>query len=227
MTGFGVQTKNINELIAKIEKEINFITANFDKNVTVLNNKLSICSSELQALKNDFKTLKDYTQAEYEYVENKIAEFETKIDYIKSNLNKINYGNLSGGKCASGIAPLAEYEQTGETYPIYAKFAERDRKGNIIDETYITSADFGDVISAINARINENSANISAMSSTISNINNRLNNVENTIAAATTSYTIEPYYVITAIEQQNGKIINVGTADNAATTAQVNDFIQW
>ena len=137
MTGFGVQTKNINELIAKIEKEINFITANFDKNVSVLNNKLSICSSELQALKNDFKALKDYTQAEYEYVENKIAEFETKIDNIKGNLNKINYGNLSGGKCASGIAPLAEYEQTGETYPIYAKFAEKDVSGREITETYL------------------------------------------------------------------------------------------
>lgn len=149
MTGFGVQTKNINELIAKIEKEINFITANFDKNVSILNNKLSICSSELQALKNDFKALKDYTQAEYEYVENKIAEFETKIDYIKGNLNKINYGNLSGGKCASGIAPLAEYEQTGETYPIYAKFAEKDVSGREITETYLSKADMVSSTSAM------------------------------------------------------------------------------
>lgn len=149
MTGFGVQTRNINELIAKIEKEINFITANFDKNVTVLNDKLSICSSELHALKNDFKALKDYTQAEYEYVENKIAEFETKIDYIKSNLNKINYGNLSGGKCASGIAPLAEYEQTGETYPIYAKFAEKDVSGREITETYLSKDDMVSSTSAM------------------------------------------------------------------------------
>ena len=149
MQGFGVQTRNINELIAMIEQEIQFITKNMDKNVVLLNNKLSLCASELSRLKADFAALKDYTEAEHAYIERKITEFDGQIEHIKENLNRINYMTISGGSAASGIAPLSVYEQTGETFPIYAKFAEKDISGRNITETYLSKADMVSSTSAM------------------------------------------------------------------------------
>ena len=228
MQGFGIQTKNIDELIKKIEQEIAFITKNIDKSIVVLNNKLVYCTEQLTVLKKEFNDLKEDVTRDINTLENEVEDLLAQVEELKENIVNVQYASSArfGEIVASGIAPWKYWEEHNKTHPIYAKYADYDGSGRLITDTYLTSADFDNVISAINARINENSANISSMSSTISNINNRLNNVENTIAAATTSYTIDPCYVITAIKQTSGKI-TISTADNAATTAQVNDFIQW
>jgi hypothetical protein len=126
MSGFGVQTKNINELIKKIEKEIAYIQANLNKDVTILTNKLSICTSDLLKLKTECDELKTYSHEEYEYLNEKTRNLELQIDDIRSRLNTIQYKGDFIEKCASGI----------NEFPIYAKYADKDINGNSISTTY-------------------------------------------------------------------------------------------
>lgn len=148
MQGFGIQTKNINELISRIEKEISYITKNTDKNIIVLNNKLSLCSNELAKLKNEFNNLKEYAETEYNALRDKIASYDEQIEELKSQINKVTVKSVEGDTCASGITPMSVYKETGLTYPIYAKYAEKDNEGRIITETYV---DKGDTVSATSA----------------------------------------------------------------------------
>ena len=136
MQGFGVQTKNINDLIRKIEQEIAYITKNMDKNVVQLNNKLVTCTNDLNTLKTEFANLKNYTETEYNQLKATIQSYERQIADLRNNLNHIDYETKVGEKCAVGISPKKEYEQTGASYPIYAKYADKDSDGNVITDTY-------------------------------------------------------------------------------------------
>lgn len=151
MQGFGVQTKNINDLIAKIEKEIDYVTKNMDRNVIVLNNKLTYCSSELERLKTELAKLKEYALEEYNKLETKVSSLESQINFLKAHINVITTKSLDGNTYAVGIAPSSVYEQTGKTYPIWANRAEKDDNGNSITATYATKTE----INTINEKITE------------------------------------------------------------------------
>ena len=62
----------------------------------------------------------NYNDTEYKKLENRINQFDSDIEDIKSKLNTIQYNEIAEGKCASGI----------NEYPIYAKYAENDTNGN-------------------------------------------------------------------------------------------------
>ena len=150
MQGFGIQTKNINELISRIEKEISYITKNTDKNIIVLNNKLSLCSNELAKLKNEFNNLKEYAETEYNALRDKIASYDEQIEELKSQINKVTVKSVEGDTCASGITPMSVYKETGLTYPIYAKYAEKDTDGNVIQTTYAKQEQVNNIQSKLN-----------------------------------------------------------------------------
>lgn len=132
MQGFGVQTKNINDLIKQIEQEIAFIKKNLDKDIVQLNNKLVNCITDLNNLKKAFNDLKDYTEEEYNRVKGQIQGFDAEIEEIRNNLIQVDYRSVGGETVAVGLAPKKEYEQTHETHPIYAKYAEKDTQGRDI-----------------------------------------------------------------------------------------------
>ena len=138
MQGFGIQTKNIDELIRKIEQEIAFITKNIDKSIVVLNNKLEYCSGELNKLKEEFIELKTYTETEYNKLQQKFESLLEEVELLKENCIKVEFNDSTfGERVASGIAPLEEYEITHKAHPIYAKYADNDGLGNNISETYV------------------------------------------------------------------------------------------
>ena len=112
MQGFGVQTKNINDLIKQIEQEIAFIKKNLDKDIVQLNNKLVNCITDLNNLKQAFNDLKDYTEEEYSRVKGQIQGFEAEIEEIRNNLIQVDYRSVGGETVAVGLAPKKEYEQT-------------------------------------------------------------------------------------------------------------------
>ena len=141
MQGFGVQTKNINDLIKQIEQEIAFIKKNLDKDIVQLNNKLVNCITDLNNLKQAFNDLKDYTEEEYNRVKGQIQGFEAEIEEIRNNLIQVDYRSVGGETVAVGLAPKKEYEQTHETHPIYAKYAEKDSEGQKFSETYLQKKD--------------------------------------------------------------------------------------
>lgn len=176
MQGFGVQTKNINELIDKIEKEINDITKSTDRNVIILNNKLSLCSNELAKLKVEFNNLKDYAESEYNELKNKIAEFDSQIEQLKSQINKVTTVDMESGTCVSGIAPMSVYKETGETYPIYAKYAEKDTSGNDIQTTY-----------AKQTQVNTIQTDLNTLSSTVAELKNDMVKYRGDIAPSAVS----------------------------------------
>lgn len=186
MEGFGnISTKNINELIKKIEQRIALITKNIDKNIDILNNKLSYCVSELSRLKDEFEHLKRDTEIELERLENELEELDEFVNHLYNECIKVEFGSVSGEKVASGIAPLKNWEQSGEMNPIYARYAEKDESGrniaNYLNSGYAASAWIQDFIdsgySSISAtdisgenvtanNLSSNSATLTSVSST-------------------------------------------------------------
>ena len=102
MQGFGVQTKNINDLIKQIEQEIAFIKKNLDKDIVQLNNKLVNCITDLNNLKQAFNDLKDYTEEEYSRVKGQIQDFEAEIEEIRNNLIQVEYRSVGSETVAVG-----------------------------------------------------------------------------------------------------------------------------
>ena len=223
MQGFGIQTKNIDELIKKIEQEIAFITKNIDKSIVILNNKLSYCSAELNNLKEEFAALKTHTEAE---IANLLSRFESlleEVEHLKDNVIKVEFNDDEfSEKVASGIAPLKEYDITHKTHPIFAKYADKDISGRDITGTYLTSG--STVIDKINQEIAANSANIATMSSTIADINSRLGIVENKIENMNGSGTFNNWQVITAWQQKDGKVSFSGTNINTITNNDIQNI---
>ena len=149
MQGFGIQTKNINDLIAKIEKEIEYITKNMDRNVIVLNNKLSYCSSELERLKKEFNELRDYAEEEYSRLSTKISNLESQLNFLKAHINVVTTGTFVDDNriYTSGVTPSSVYS-AGNTYPLFATRADCDISGRPISETYLSK---GDIVSSTSA----------------------------------------------------------------------------
>lgn len=142
MNGFGtIDKKDINVLISSIENRINFIRNDINQNVTSLKNQLNACTEELNRLKKLVIQVTNYNDSEYKKLENRINQFDSDIEDIKSKLNTIQYNEIAEGKCASGI----------NEYPIYAKYAENDTNGNIIPEYYAAKYDLSNVSSTLSA----------------------------------------------------------------------------
>lgn len=142
MNGFGtIDKKDINVLISSIENRINFIRNDINQNVTSLKNQLNACTEELNRLKKLVIQVTNYNDSEYQKLENRINQFDSDIEDIKSKLNTIQYNEIAAGKCASGI----------NEYPIYAKYAENDTNGNIIPEYYAAKYDLSNVSSTLSA----------------------------------------------------------------------------
>lgn len=161
MNGFGtIDKKDINVLISSIENRINFIRNDINQNVTSLKNQLNACTEELNRLKKLVIQVTNYNDSEYQKLENRINQFDSDIEDIKSKLNTIQYNEIAAGKCASGI----------NEYPIYAKYAENDTNGNIIPEYYAAKYDLSNVSSTLSADYTEkiaesSSGGMSALSS--------------------------------------------------------------
>ena len=142
MNGFGtIDKKDINVLISSIENRINFIRNDINQNVASLKNQLNACTEELNRLKKLVIQVSNYNDSEYKKLENRINQFDSDIEDIKSKLNTIQYNEIAAGKCASGI----------NEYPIYAKYAENDTNGNIIPEYYAAKDDLSNVSSTLSA----------------------------------------------------------------------------
>lgn len=150
MQGFGIQTKNINDLIANIEKEIDYVTKNMDRNVIILNNKLTYCSDKLENLKKELAELKEYALEEYNKLETKVSGLESQLNFLKANVNVITTKTFEGDTqiYAEGIAPSSVFKETGKTYPIFATRADQDISGRPISETYMIK---GDTVSSTSA----------------------------------------------------------------------------
>ena len=170
-SGFGTNDKkDINELIKKIDLKINEIRKDFNKDVTLLKNQLNTCSTELNRLKELIQDVTDYTASEYEKLERKTAEFEAALDDIRSRLNTIQYNQVQGGKCASGI----------NEFPIYARYAEKDINGADITATYTTKTELNTTSATLSGdytqKIAESSSSgMSALSSVSAQLNNAIN----------------------------------------------------
>lgn len=142
MNGFGtIDKKDINVLISSIENRINFIRNDINQNVTSLKNQLNACTEELNRLKKLVIQVTNYNDSEYQKLENRINQFDSDIEDIKSKLNTIQYNEIAEGKCASGI----------NEYPIYAKYAENDINGNKIPDYYAAKYDLSNVSSTLSA----------------------------------------------------------------------------
>ena len=153
MNGFGtIDKKDINVLITSIENRINFIRNDINQNVTSLKNQLNACTEELNRLKKLVIQVSNYNDTEYQKLENRINQFDSDIEDIKSKLNTIQYNEIAAGKCASGI----------NEYPIYAKYAENDTNGNIIPEYYAAKFDLSNVSSTLSADYTEKIAESSS-----------------------------------------------------------------
>ena len=142
MNGFGtIDKKDINVLISSIENKINFIRNDISQNVTSLKNQLNACTEELNRLKKLVIQVTNYNDSEYKKLENRINQFDSDIEDIKSKLNTIQYNEIAAGKCASGI----------NEYPIYAKYAENDTNGNNICNTYATKNELSSTSATLSA----------------------------------------------------------------------------
>lgn len=142
MNGFGtIDKKDINVLISSIENRINFIRNDINQNVTSLKNQLNACTEELNRLKKLVIQVTNYNDSEYQKIENRINQFDSDIEDIKSKLNTIQYNEIAAGKCASGI----------NEYPIYAKYAENDINGNNICNTYATKNELSSTSATLSA----------------------------------------------------------------------------
>lgn len=142
MNGFGtIDKKDINVLISSIENRINFIRNDINQNVTSLKNQLNACTEELNRLKKLVIQVTNYNDSEYQKLENRINQFDSDIEDIKSKLNTIQYNEIAAGKCASGI----------NEYPIYAKYAENDINGNNICNTYATKNELSSTSATLSA----------------------------------------------------------------------------
>lgn len=177
MNGFGtIDKKDINVLISSIENRINFIRNDINQNVTSLKNQLNACTEELNRLKKLVIQVTNYNDSEYKKLENRINQFDSDIEDIKSKLNTIQYNEIAAGKCASGI----------NEYPIYAKYAENDTNGNIIPEYYAAKYDLSNVSSTLSAdytrKIAESSSGgMSALSSVSAQLHDSIENETNTL----------------------------------------------
>lgn len=142
MNGFGtIDKKDINVLISSIENRINFIRNDINQNVASLKNQLNACTEELNRLKKLVIQVTNYNDSEYQKLENRINQFDSDIEDIKSKLNTIQYNEIAAGKCASGI----------NEYPIYAKYAENDTNGNNICNTYATKNELSSTSATLSA----------------------------------------------------------------------------
>lgn len=142
MNGFGtIDKKDINVLISSIENRINFIRNDINQNVTSLKNQLNACTEELNRLKKLVIQVTNYNDSEYQKIENRINQFDSDVEDIKSKLNTIQYNEIAAGKCASGI----------NEYPIYAKYAENDINGNNICNTYATKNELSSTSATLSA----------------------------------------------------------------------------
>lgn len=161
MNGFGSYSKyNIDEIIKKLEKQISNIKLDYNRDVVVLKNQLSSCATELEQLKIIVNHVDEYTQQEYNKLNEKLNYLNDEIEDIKTKLNTIQYNEILGGKCASGI----------NEFPIYARYAEKDTNGNIIPDYYAAKYDLSSVSSTLSADYTEkiadsSSAGMSALSS--------------------------------------------------------------
>lgn len=177
MNGFGtIDKKDINVLITSIENRINFIRNDINQNVTSLKNQLNACTEELNRLKKLVIQVTNYNDSEYKKLEDRINQFDSDIEDIKSKLNTIQYNENDAGKCASGI----------NEYPIYAKYAENDTNGNIISEYYAAKYDLSNVSSTLSAdytkKIAESSSGgMSALSSVSAQLVDSIENETNTL----------------------------------------------
>lgn len=221
MEGFGnISTKNINELIKKIEQRIALITKNIDKNIDILNNKLSYCVSELTRLKDEFENLKRDTEIELERLENELEDLDEFVNHLYNECIKVNFGSVSGEKVASGIAPLKNWEQSGEMNPIYAKYAEKDEFGRNI-ANYLNS---GHAASAwIQGFIDSGYSSISATDISGENVtaNNLSSNSATLTSVSSTNLSSESAYVtyLTALSASGESALynNVSSTNVIAT----------
>lgn len=180
MSGFGtIQPRNINEIVASIEKQIRDIKADFGRDYTVLSNKLEKCEFDLKKLKEYIEEVHDYTESEYNRLQEQISQFEGQIAELKDNLSHVKYTRSGQETVAVGIAPLKEYSSTSSTYPFSAKYAVNDSNGNNIVETYATKQELsstsetlsGDYVQKI---ADSSSAGASALSSVSSQLTNAI-----------------------------------------------------
>ena len=182
MSGFGtIQPRNINEIVASIEKQIRDIKADFGRDYTVLSNKLEKCEFDLKKLKEYIEEVHDYTESEYNRLQEQISQFEGQIAELKDNLSHVNYTRSGQETVAVGIAPLKEYSSTSSTYPFSAKYAVNDSNGNNIVETYATKVELGNVSATLSAdytqKIAESSSEgMSALSSVSGQLTSAIDN---------------------------------------------------
>ena len=164
MYGFGtIQPKDINQIVAALEKQINDIKSSYNSDYTVISNKISKCETYLSKLKEYIKVVQDYTETEYQKLQTQIESFEGQIDELKDNLNQVNYSKVGQETVAVGIAPLNEYSATGVTNPFSAKYAVNDSEGHNIVETYATKDElnnegqhYSNELSSVSATLQEN-----------------------------------------------------------------------
>jgi hypothetical protein len=166
MYGFGtIQPKNINQIVAALEKQINDIKSSYASDYSVISNKIEKCETYLSKLKEYIKVVQDYTETEYQKLQTQIESFESQISKLKENLNQVNYSKAGQETVAVGIAPLNEYSDTGVTHPFSAKYAVNDSEGNNIVGTYATKDELNNAgqqysteLSSVSSTLQENIA---------------------------------------------------------------------
>ena len=166
MYGFGtIQPKDINQIVAALEKQINDIKSSYASDYSVISNKIEKCETYLSKLKEYIKVVQDYTETEYQKLQTQIESFESQISELKENLNQVNYSKAGQETVAVGIAPLNEYSDTGVTHPFSAKYAVNDSEGNNIVGTYATKDELNNAgqqysteLSSVSATLQENIA---------------------------------------------------------------------
>ena len=166
MYGFGtIETKDINQIVTALEKQISNIKSSYTTDYTVISNKIERCETYLSKLKEYIKVVQDYTETEYQKLQTQIESFESQINELKENLNQVNYSKAGQETVAVGIAPLNEYSDTHITHPFSAKYAVNDSEGNNIVGTYATKDELNNAgqqysteLSSVSATLQENIA---------------------------------------------------------------------
>lgn len=181
MNGFGsIPRMDINAIIKKIENQIDDIKGNINSDIVLIKNKLNSCVIDLNNLKEQIISVKEYSEQEYEKLNRKVIVFDEQIEYIKSKLNTIQYKEINSNSAASGI----------NYYPIWAKYAEHDENYNRIIDTYATKEELSSIsgktvsgLDELSGKLNDEvvraETNESILSGLITNETTRAINKEN------------------------------------------------